>query len=274
MPIVLPPPDDLRPWAHGAVLLHSPAPLLHTVFPALASSMLVVRLTGQVWMESFTGALCPLPPAALIAPSTRFTRFVQHGNVQAVGLVLKPVCLAALLQGSAAGWADRFVSLDDLPHRHWWPLVANVHGAANDRDRVHWLFTGLRAVVGHAREEANRRRLEHLGGAIVQDLPGAAGALGLSVRQLQRQCQAGFGLTPKQLQTLTRLRATLLSSVLAPPQAIASGAGLALDQGYFDQSHLGRDMRRLVGTSLTGLHSQLAGAASAYWPVSLGPRLA
>lgn len=236
--------------------------------------MLVIRTGGQVWMESLSGALLPVPPVAWIAPSARFTRFVQRGEIHALGLVLQPVCSAVLLQGDVQAWVDRLLPLDALPQPHWRAVVERLHAANTDAERLEHLFCGLRAAVDDARAQAVRQRLQCLGHAVARDPQGAASELGLGVRQLQRQCLAGFGLTPKQLQTVTRVRAALLTAVQVPHSRSVDGAGLALDHGYFDQSHLGRDMRRLVGTSLSSLRAQVLQPDCAYWPVSLGPRLA
>lgn len=258
---------------HGAVVVNTPAELTLSRFPAQASSMLVIRLAGWVGVASASQGLLPLPPAALIAPSTRFTSFVHQGAVHAVGLVLRAATLPTLLAGSAAGWADRFVSLDELPHPRLHHMCAAVHEATDDHARVHLLCDALRALVNHSRHQQHRERLQHLSHTILQDLPHAARHLGLSQRQLQRQCMAGFGLTPKQLQTLSRLQATLLSTSASATPAASSGADLAAAQGYYDQSHLGRDMRRLVGTHLTDTHLRATHGTSPYWPVTLGSQL-
>ncbi len=273
MPFVFPPPKDLRAWIHGAVVLNSPTDLRRSCFPAQVSSMLVIRVSGSVWVESPGGGLQPLPSAALIAPSTRFTVYAQEGAVHAVGLVLRGACLSCLVQGSAAGLANQFIPLSDLPDPRMRLLVEAVYEAVDDQSRVNALFAGLREVLKHPRHDWHRQRLECLVQAVVQDLPGATRSLGLGVRQLQRQCLAGFGLTPKQLQSLARLSATLLSATGPAAHATGTDAELALDHGFFDQSHLGRDMRRLVGTSLSQLRRDSAQTGAAYWPVALGRQL-
>ncbi len=271
---VLPPPPDLRPWVQGAVVLRSPAHLTGSCFPAQASSMLVIRLAGSVCVTgpSPTHGHQPLPAAALIAPSTRFTCYAHEGSVHAVGLVLQPATLHCLIQGSAAGWADRHMPLADVPGVRLSTLMDALHSATDDWARMQLLFQCMRCLLNHPRHDTRRQRLQHLGDAMANDLPSAALALGVSPRQLQRLCMSGFGLTPKQYQTLARLRATLASAWRQPASGLLTGADTAVAHGFFDQSHLARDMRRLVGTPMGTLLRQAGQPDSPHWPLDAGTR--
>ena len=271
---VLPPPPDLRPWVQGAVVVRSPAGLAGSRFPALTGSMLVVRLAGSVLVDGPSPAhgQVPLPPKALIAPSTRFTGYAHAGEVHAVGLVLQPAALPCLLQGSAAGWADRHLPLADLPGLHLPSLWDALHAAPDDPARLRLLCQRLRQLVTtHPQHDLRRQRLHRLGQAICTDLAHAPEALGMGTRQLQRLCLAGFGLTPKQYQSITRLQATLRSAWQPPASGgHTNGADLAAEHGFFDQSHLARDMRRLVGTTLTELRQHAGQPETAHWPLHAG----
>ena len=93
--------------------------------------------------------------------------------------------------------------------------------------------------------------------------PRAATDLGLGERQLERRCQALLGLTPKQMQRITRLH-SLLSDALHRQRMPTTDAALAA--GYYDQSHLARDARLLTGTTLRELLGQTH-ADGAWWPL-------
>ncbi len=78
-----------------------------------------------------------------------------------------------------------------------------------------------------------------------------AAHLALSASQLRRRCLHAVGLSPKVLQRTLRFQGFL---ALAHAGALATGrrgadgmAGLAIDAGYADQAHLGRDCLRLTG---------------------------
>ena len=78
-----------------------------------------------------------------------------------------------------------------------------------------------------------------------------AAHLALSASQLRRRCLHAVGVSPKVLQRTLRFQGFL---ALAQAGATASGrrgadgvAGLAVDVGYADQAHLGRECLRLTG---------------------------
>jgi AraC-like DNA-binding protein len=75
--------------------------------------------------------------------------------------------------------------------------------------------------------------------------------LALSASQLRRRCLQAVGVSPKVLQRTLRFQGFL---ALAQAGTTASGrrgadgmAGLAVDVGYADQAHLGRECLRLTG---------------------------
>jgi AraC-like DNA-binding protein len=78
-----------------------------------------------------------------------------------------------------------------------------------------------------------------------------ASHLALSASQLRRRCLHAVGVSPKVLQRTLRFQGFL---ALAQAGATATGrrgaggtAGLAIDAGYADQAHLGRECLRLTG---------------------------
>ncbi|UUV29778.1 helix-turn-helix domain-containing protein [Amycolatopsis roodepoortensis] len=75
-----------------------------------------------------------------------------------------------------------------------------------------------------------------------------AAELGVSERGLRRHMRHDVGVGPKELQRVLRFR-RFLERVGAVGRGQASLADVAADVGYADQSHLGRECRRLSGTS-------------------------
>lgn len=134
---------------------------------------------------------------------------------------------------------DRQVPLDDF-----WP-AAEVRGLAEAADPMAALH---KAVV---------RRWQPPEAAMVGLCAGAragrpvaaiAGAVGLSPRQLQRRCRAGFGYGPKTLVRIMRLRRALAVARRGRPYAEVSAVA-----GYADQAHLAREVRALAGVPLGAL---------------------
>ncbi|MEW5853648.1 MAG: helix-turn-helix domain-containing protein [Myxococcota bacterium] len=73
---------------------------------------------------------------------------------------------------------------------------------------------------------------------------GVARTLSLSERQLERRFLDRVGLTPKKYASLRRFERAVELAQTAP-----SLTRVALDAGYYDQSHFIRDFRRFAGTS-------------------------
>jgi AraC-like DNA-binding protein len=139
-----------------------------------------------------------------------------------------------------------------------------------------WGCTADRLVEVMARSSTPERALMALQTHLLQELRGAAygdplvreavralmpwrpvnidalaGHLALSASQLRRRCLQAVGVSPKVLQRTLRFQGFL---ALAQAGATASGrlgadgvAGLAVDVGYADQSHLSRECLRLTG---------------------------
>jgi transcriptional regulator GlxA family with amidase domain len=94
--------------------------------------------------------------------------------------------------------------------------------------------------------------------------------MGLSTRQLERRFAAHWGMSPKQFQVIARLNGALGQAVAMEPGPGGQGAALAVDQGYYDQSHLARDVRRLAGQPLQALVQGAHTPFTAHWPLQIG----
>ncbi|MBS2014187.1 MAG: AraC family transcriptional regulator [Deltaproteobacteria bacterium] len=140
---------------------------------------------------------------------------------------------------------DAVVALEDLvPRRDVDRLRQRIAEARDDHGRVEVLetfFTSrLRSeasdpFVAHALEALDARP----GGIRIKDL---ARELGISQDVLERRFRRVVGATPKQLASLLRLR----RAIDAHRHSI-SLSRLAVEAGYFDQSHFNRELRAITG---------------------------
>ncbi len=80
------------------------------------------------------------------------------------------------------------------------------------------------------------------------DVASIAASICISERQLRRRFEAATGLTPKTLQRILRFQ-RFLALAWASSQAKPDVARLAVEAGYVDQAHLGREAARLEGRS-------------------------
>ena len=253
----VPVPPDLQPWLVAAVVVDAPATLAQSHFPAMVSSMLVVRLAGHVHCR---GAL--VPPSAWISASTTPTVYEHGGPVRAVGLVLQPAAAAALF-ANARGQVNTARPLAELAGPRWAEVEHAVRATAGDGARLEVLCQFVRQTVATA-SPCESQRLQGLA------LLAAMGhRMGLGQRQFERRFVAHWGMAPKQFEVIARMNSALGHALAAPGSAVA-GAELAADEGYYDQSHMGRDVRRLAGHPLRALVQGTRTPVSAQWPMKIG----
>ena len=253
----VPVPPDLQPWLVAAVVVDAPATLAQSHFPAMVSSMLVVRLAGHVHCR---GAL--VPPSAWISASTTPTVYEHGGPVRAVGLVLQPAAAAALF-ANARGQVNTARPLAELAGPRWAEVEHAVRATAGDGARLEVLCQFVRQTVAPP-SPCESQRLQGLA------LLAAMGhRMGLGQRQFERRFVAHWGMAPKQFEVIARMNSALGHALAAPGSAVA-GAELAADEGYYDQSHMGRDVRRLAGHPLRALVQGTRTPISAQWPMKIG----
>lgn len=161
----------------------------------------------------------------------------------------QPCGAAALLGLDAAALAGRLVPLDDLLGKEADRLVGALAAADGTHARAAvaaaWCHARLRRARGFLPVVAEAARLAQLRPATLT-VAQLAEHVGWGRRRLERGFAAHVGLAPK-----TFLRIARMQRVLAGLEASA-GESLALAAstfGYFDQAHLTREFRDLVGTT-------------------------
>jgi AraC-like DNA-binding protein len=76
--------------------------------------------------------------------------------------------------------------------------------------------------------------------------------LSISARQLRRRCRAAVGVGPKELHRILRVQgfvARVQASIAEQGASHVDLARWAVEAGYHDQAHLGRECRRLLGVT-------------------------
>lgn len=76
----------------------------------------------------------------------------------------------------------------------------------------------------------------------VMSIQEVSSQVGMNMRQLQRKFKHVIGFTPKQFARILRLNAAVRNF----RQTRANWTGIALDESYYDQSHLSREFRDLM----------------------------
>jgi len=85
--------------------------------------------------------------------------------------------------------------------------------------------------------------------------------LGRSTRWVQRSFRHAVGLTPKMLLRIRRVQRAMRLASIHPTRTWSS---IAADVGYFDQSHLVRDFRDIVGATPSAFAGRERGITDAF----------
>ncbi|MFI5008012.1 MAG: DUF6597 domain-containing transcriptional factor [Solirubrobacterales bacterium] len=201
------------------------------------------------------------PRAFLVGELTRALRVQPAGRVSTMGIRFRPTGLRAFLRTPLHELTDSATPIDALWGRAARRLEEEVAEARDDSARLRLAEAFLLRCLdsGPARDAAVEAAVGLILGERGQVRLAALGvAAGLSERQLERRFRTAVGVGPKALSRLVRFQDVL--------RRLGGGEGrplveVALDCGYFDQSHLVRDFQELAGVAPThylGAESDLA----------------
>jgi len=187
-------------------------------------------------------------PAQVAGPATAPAVLRLRGRLEGVSVTLRPGAVAALLGMPAGEIAESAVSLDDLWRGEGREVLERIAAAPDDATRVAVLQAALQRRLRDA-DHATRRQAMHAARLIAESagarpVRDVADAIGVGERRLQQIFHAQVGLSPRAWGRLARLHACLRA--LRRPAALP-WAQLAVDTGYYDQSHLVNEFRSLCG---------------------------
>jgi AraC-like DNA-binding protein len=160
----------------------------------------------------------------------------------------------------------RTLSLDELiPRADLARVRAQIAGARDNAQRIAWLERFLIARVGRGASDplvdAAVRAIHRARGSL--RIAALARELGISQDPLEKRFRRTVGTSPKQLASLIRLRHAIdarmrivgggenASRGIDARRAGASWSRLAIEAGYFDQSHFIREFRAITGSAPT-----------------------
>lgn len=207
-----------------------------------------VLLKGNWQYLDPEGNWMPLSGAMVFGANARAIRVRVKGPFSVASFAVRPSAWPALFPICASKLADRIEPLADV----WDPKVAadmerDVLNASNDETQVAVMTRAIEQqleLVGLNRIDPIVASFEAIArNDSTKRVEEAALLLGLSARQLERRCLAGFGMSPKAV--LQRCRFLDMASAMRGLSNVDESELAALR--YFDQSHLNREFRRYTG---------------------------
>jgi AraC-like DNA-binding protein len=239
------PSGDLAGYVRRYYIFHADLPDDFVLVDKLLSETTFVRvlLNGDWAAEVAPDQWVSYGPVPLMGANGSPRRVRVRGAFFVVGIAIRPCGWSGMFTQSACTLADLAVPLADL----WGPMADRLHddiaAASDDGDIVQAIEHILRERVARLGApsplpamEAFEKIARHDSTILVRE---AARRVGLSIRQLERQCYANFGHSPKAI--LRRSRFLDMAQALRGFSAPSEQRFASLR--YFDQSHLNREFR-------------------------------
>lgn len=229
--------DPPAPGAPGVAINVLPVPHLQLVF---------------AWGDPSTertmgGPAVPSPDYALTCYMSNTIEYACAGRVGVMMVGLQPWGLRSLLVGPLPEVVDRNILLGELFH-HAREVEAGVRGATTLEQRIAHVETFLlRNLRQPARDEpiveAVEEMMERKGQVVLDELAADAG---LSPRQFRRRFRMSVGIDPRHFCQIVRFQGTFEAM---DRHADPDWVSVAMEAGYYDQSHFINAFRAFTGLS-------------------------
>jgi AraC-like DNA-binding protein len=213
------------------------------------------QLTGSGVYRFADGHLQKGPEIQLVGPTMGVTHISIDGPMDVFGMGLLPAGWGALTEVDASSLANRVIDATELLGRSLKDVADRLRTAESLEERAAIGNALVRELVARGPEQVQRvtRTVDAwLESALSPEVDDLVASLGLSRRQVERLCRRFYGAPPKLL--ARKYRALRAAVVLAKGEA--STADL-LEQGFYDQSHCIREIKRFTGTTPTRIQDEL-----------------
>ena len=245
------PPSELAQWVKLFWVFENQANESHPeTIVADGFPELIIHFRSPFSEVGHSGRSLRQPTAVVCGQLTR--PLVLHSSIDAgmIGIRFQPSGMAPFLSTSMQALTDLRVSANDL-FADLDQLIDEIVESTDDSQRIaacnRFLF---RSMTADCQDLSVRRSLEIIrksrGTITVESLADLAGK---SRRSLELAFQREVGTSPKMYCRVTRFRH--IFDAISDPDASLNWVKIALDTGYFDQSHLIRDFQQFAGSSPT-----------------------
>jgi len=234
----------------------------YSYFPASPFCAASWVLEGQAHLADAMGLIDgePLPPAFISGPYRRPIATWSPGPVVAMTVGFYPEAWRALTGLDAKALSGREWPLDAALSQELLPLFRAVAAAGDCERGFARLQDGLDPLWRDSRPQGlGPPWLEDWARGLVARA--ALSGPGKSARQIQRRVKAWTGQSQRDLQVHARVEAVFARTHAANDVSLSE---LAADMGYADQSHMGREVKRITGHSPAQI-SRLIATDERFW---------
>lgn len=181
----------------------------------------------------------------IIGPTTGALKVKTHGPVRVFGAGITPCGWSALVGAAASTMTNRVFPVEELFGDRFSAVVDDLTAAIGIEPMITIAGRVLNDVIeaaDHASLEFVRQVDSWLTSSYSPELDALVAQTGLSRRQVERKCNALYGAPPKLL--ARKYRALRAAVMLASTEL---GLGDVIDRGFYDQSHLIREVKQFTG---------------------------
>ena len=169
------------------------------------------------------------------------------GIERAVVIQFKPGWAGAVLGVAASRLTDHVVALEDIWGNAARTLLAELLSADSPDALLARITQAFAARLPEISETSSARLASHAAQLLERDetsVEAVAARLGVTARHLRRAFTDTVGIGPKNFARTARLRRAVRHT-----QSSHNWGRIAADAGYYDQAHLARDFRELMGVT-------------------------
>ncbi|OAD42360.1 AraC family transcriptional regulator [Hydrogenophaga crassostreae] len=200
--------------------------------------------------QALAGERVPLSARWVLAgPQTQPTATWSPGPAHGMMVMFMPDALHLLTGLEPVELIDQFVDASELLPLDWMAMCQQVQGAPEDAQRLAILENFLDPRWQACRPTLPLYAHRYADWALHLAQRAALSGPGRSARQLERRVKRWSGLPMRELRGLGRAEQAFFNVMAAQNEGPFSWADIATDNGYADQSHLCRTVRRITGFS-------------------------
>lgn len=189
-----------------------------------------------------------VPDSVLNGHSNRFQEYLVNGDFGFVGVYLYPYAPACLFQLDAKDYFNQVLSLKSIINSAALGLLEEqIFHASDNESRINLmtLFLLDQLKLNVRKPELHNDIIKHMvNNGCTDSINNLTEKHGLSVKQLERKFISSIGLTPKSFSRIVRFQRAIKQIQNSQSLTI-----LALDQGYYDQSHFNHEFKHFSGFS-------------------------
>ncbi len=219
----------------------------------LAQIRFMLRGTGSYRFAD--GHVQDGPAIQIVGPTMGVTHVAVDGPVEVFGAGLLPAGWGAMMSIDASSVTNRVIDATELFGRDLRDVADRLRAAGTLDERVAIGNEVIRDLVARGHEQSpwfTRTVDSWLQSSLSPKVDDLVATTKLSRRQVERLCKRLYGAPPKLLSR--KYRALRAAVVLAKGEACTAEL---LDQGFYDQSHCIREIKRFTGVTPTRIQGNL-----------------